>query len=79
MKFCHTAGFETDSPASGGMAEFFFKPPTLPAGNSAARDPQYLFRKILTLKSYTNSVEESSSTFKTLYLQSKYPHFNSTY
>ena len=32
-----------------------------------------------TSSSHTNSVQESSSIFKTFYSQSKYPHFNSTY
>ena len=32
-----------------------------------------------TLLSNTNSVQESSSTFKTFYFQSKYPYFNRAY
>ena len=43
-----SAGVPVSNPAA--WQNFFFKPPTLPAGNLAAlltyRDPQYLFRKI---------------------------------
>ena len=35
-RFCRSPRFEPASPAPGRTAEFFFKPPTLMAGSSAA-------------------------------------------
>ena len=76
---CRAARFEPVCPGSAKLADIFSELQLWPLVSLQPLDPQYLFRKIKTLQSNTNSVQESSSTFKTFYLQSKYPYFNGAY
>ena len=75
---------EPETPSLGRSADFFFKPPTLMAGISAALWPTKTYSTSLkrsTLTSFVDpvSAQASRNTFHVFHPCSKYPHFNSTY
>ena len=82
-KLCHAAQRGWVGLKPGRMAEFLYKPPNLPANNSAAlwhtETQSTSLERSKPCRSTQTVFKSLVAFFKTFYLQSKYPHFNSTY